>query len=279
MTYIDYLNTFGEWADENMPGDKVIILYYSFLALFNKRRWPESTSIDTPRLMSMAHTTNRNTALKARDELVASGFISYIPGKKGKATEYRLLNTKIGSKKSTVKGTINGINIDTQYDTEKEKDSECSTVLSINIDTQYGAQSDTHIEDIRQKIEDKDIINQRRCCGNEDLARVMSAYMDRINPFLSERGRDELAGFVDVMGADVCLRAIEIALENKAAKWPYIRAILQSKQAQGVRCIADWDELEEKRDKENVRNKGTEPQREWHIETRDNGREVIVYDD
>ena len=81
------------------------------------------------------------------------------------------------------------------------------------------------------------------------VAAVMSAYQDKINPQLSERSRDELAGFARVMGAEVCLRAIDAALDAKKANWPYIKAILQAKQAQGVRCLADWDALEERRQK------------------------------
>ena len=46
-----------------------------------------------------------------------------------------------------------------------------------------------------------------------------------------------------------CLRAIDAALDAKKANWPYIKAILQAKQAQGVRCLADWDALEERRQK------------------------------
>ena len=81
------------------------------------------------------------------------------------------------------------------------------------------------------------------------IAAVMEAYRNKVNPQLSERGRDELTGFVEVMGAEVCLRAIDIALDAKKATWPYIRAILHSKQSQGVRCLADWDALEEKHGK------------------------------
>ena len=85
--------------------------------------------------------------------------------------------------------------------------------------------------------------------AREALAAVMTAYLDRVNPQLSERSRDELAGFAQVMGAEVCLRAIDAALDAKKANWPYIKAILQAKQAQGVRCLADWDALEERRQK------------------------------
>lgn len=93
---------------------------------------------------------------------------------------------------------------------------------------------------------DEDSGTARAC---EAAAAVMAACLDRVNPQLSERSRDELAGFARVMGAEVCLRAIDAALDAKKANWPYIKAILQAKQAQGVRCLADWDALEERRQK------------------------------
>lgn len=79
------------------------------------------------------------------------------------------------------------------------------------------------------------------------IAAVMSAYLNKINPQISETTRNELAGFAAVMGEGCCLRAIDIALDAKKAAWPYIRAILQTKQSQGVRCLADWDAVESRR--------------------------------
>lgn len=85
--------------------------------------------------------------------------------------------------------------------------------------------------------------------GNAALASVMTAYLDKINPTPSQASLDELQGYVEQMGAECCLRAFDIALDNKSAKWSYIRGILSSKLSQGVRCLADWDELEAKRNK------------------------------
>lgn len=97
-----------------------------------------------------------------------------------------------------------------------------------------------------KESKEKEIKEEERSSA---IAAVMSAYQNKVNPLMSERSRDELIGFVQVMGPDVCLRAIDTALDAKKASWPYIKAILQSKQAQGVRCLADWDALEEKRRK------------------------------
>lgn len=79
------------------------------------------------------------------------------------------------------------------------------------------------------------------------IAAVMTAYMDKITATPSERSLDELKGYVGTMGAECCLRAIDEALDAKAANWNYIRKILQTKASQGVRCIADWDRMEAER--------------------------------
>lgn len=96
-------------------------------------------------------------------------------------------------------------------------------------------------------------------CGDESdvraqaqsaaIAAVMSAYLDKINPTPSQASIDELKGYVEQMGADCCLKAFDIALDAKKANWPYIRGILRSKLSKGVRCLADWDALEAKREK------------------------------
>ncbi len=83
--------------------------------------------------------------------------------------------------------------------------------------------------------------------NDSSVAAVMSAFLSKINPTPSQTCLDELKGYVEEMGPDCCLRAFDIALDSKKTTWAYIRGILRSKLSQGVRCIADWDALEEKR--------------------------------
>lgn len=112
--------------------------------------------------------------------------------------------------------------------------------------------ADVPVFDIRESNSLFDIRNtedENDARAREAAAAVMTAYLSKVNPQMSERVRDELTGFVEVMGPDVCLLAIDVALDAKKANWPYIRAILQTKQSQGVRCLADWDALEESRQK------------------------------
>ena len=86
------------------------------------------------------------------------------------------------------------------------------------------------------------------CARGYGLAAVMNAYMNRIDPTPAPSSMDELKGYVDLMGAECCIRAIDAALNAKAANWNYVRRVLMNKASQGVRCIADWDAVEAKRE-------------------------------
>lgn len=121
-----------------------------------------------------------------------------------------------------------------------------------------GKQTESHIEGEKEKegeieieVEDECLIGARD--GNDPgLASVMDAYMNRIDPTPSPSSMDELKGYVTLMGPEVCIRAIDAALNAKAANWNYIRRVLMNKASQGVRCIADWDALEAKREAQKV---------------------------
>lgn len=74
-----------------------------------------------------------------------------------------------------------------------------------------------------------------------DVAAVVSNYLDRINPVASPTCLEELSGYAKDLGKDVCLRALDIAVDVKKTTWPYIRAILQDKQRRGIKSLAAWD--------------------------------------
>ena len=90
-------------------------------------------------------------------------------------------------------------------------------------------------------------------------AAVIADYLNRINASASQSTIDELKGYAESMGPDVCKRAFDIALDSKKASWPYIRAILQDKQARGVKCLADWDELDARREESKPRRQNLQP--------------------
>lgn len=80
------------------------------------------------------------------------------------------------------------------------------------------------------------------------VSAVLEEYL-RLIPSASRESREELAAFAKRMGPEVCGRAVSIAADSCVKRWDYIRAILLDKQRQGVRCLADWDALEKKRER------------------------------
>ena len=73
-------------------------------------------------------------------------------------------------------------------------------------------------------------------------------YLNRVNAMASQSCLDELATYANAMGAAVCKRAFDIALDSKKTSWSYIRAILRDKLSAGVKCLADWEALDKKRE-------------------------------
>lgn len=78
-------------------------------------------------------------------------------------------------------------------------------------------------------------------------ASVIQDFKKRVGSSLSETAQEELRGFVKDLGADVCKRAIDVALDENKATWSYIRGILRNKREMGVRSLTDWDAAEARR--------------------------------
>lgn len=50
MTYIDYLNEFNRWIENNHLTLPAQVLYFRLLNVFNRAGWPEWVPVDTIRL-------------------------------------------------------------------------------------------------------------------------------------------------------------------------------------------------------------------------------------
>lgn len=81
---------------------------------------------------------------------------------------------------------------------------------------------------------------------NSSVVVVLSEYKKKINKNPSDSCQRELAAFVEDMGVECCLKAIDIAQDSNKLSWPYIKGILRNKQAQGIKSLADWDASEQK---------------------------------
>ncbi len=246
MTYIDYLNGFNQWLEQaDSPTDKAIILYYGLLNTFNRRGWPRWAGVDTQQLMMLVRVTNKPTAFRARDALVEAGLIEYKPGRKGKASEYRLL--KFGNIKRTENATENVTRNVTQNVTEDATENVTRNVTqNVTEDVTKNVTENVTPNKTKIKDEDKLLTTTTRTC-DEGLGRVMSAFLDKINPTPSQDSIDLLKGFCEEMGAEVCLAAIDKALDAGSDKrnCNYIRGTLRSLSRQGVKCLADWKKLDE----------------------------------
>ena len=106
-------------------------------------------------------------------------------------------------------------------------------------------QSGTEKEKEREKEDEKEKENE--CYPPTPFAAVMRAYLD-MNPDASPDSIDMLQSYMDQMGPECCLRAISIARDEKKPVWSFVHGILRRRLADGVRSIADWDEMDRKRE-------------------------------
>lgn len=98
----------------------------------------------------------------------------------------------------------------------------------------------------RSRSKDMDMDISTASARDDALAVVARAYMDRINPTPSPTSMELLGGYVEAMGQDVCLRAIDKAIDAGKPVWNYVHGILRRLEAQGVKCLADMEALDEK---------------------------------
>lgn len=76
--------------------------------------------------------------------------------------------------------------------------------------------------------------------------RAAAYFLDKVNPDASPRSLEELSAFVSFMGDEICIAAIEIAIDEKKPVWSYVRGILRRWQLEGVKCIADVKALDDR---------------------------------
>lgn len=86
---------------------------------------------------------------------------------------------------------------------------------------------------------------------DENVSAVVTDFLDRINPMASSTCLEELSEYAKSLGKAVCLRAFDIALDEKKTNWLYIRGILRNCASKGITCLADWEGEENKRAKKN----------------------------
>lgn len=87
-------------------------------------------------------------------------------------------------------------------------------------------------------------------CAREGTPRQSEAvayYCQHINAAPSAYALQALEHFESVLGAEVTIRAIQIAQDERKQSWNYIKAILERYEREGVRCMADIQAAEQQR--------------------------------
>lgn len=87
-----------------------------------------------------------------------------------------------------------------------------------------------------------------------DLGRVMTFFLDRINPAPSGMCVEMLKSYTANLGADVVLHAFGIAIDEHKTGWSYIKAILSRYEREGLRTLEAVLQSEQRHDA------GKEPQ-------------------
>jgi DnaD/phage-associated family protein len=80
-----------------------------------------------------------------------------------------------------------------------------------------------------------------------DLGRVMSFFLDRINPAPSPTCIDLLKQYTASLSADVVIHALEIAIDERKTAWSYIQAILSQYERDGIRDMDGVKRREQER--------------------------------
>lgn len=104
MTYLDWLNDFNRWLENNNLAANSQLMYFKLLHIFNRLGWPETIQVDNLRMMFLIGAESKGTVIRARDKLIEAGFVEVQPGKKGSPNCYRL---KKRSQNMTTSATTN----------------------------------------------------------------------------------------------------------------------------------------------------------------------------
>lgn len=93
----------------------------------------------------------------------------------------------------------------------------------------------------------------------EDFAKVVSYYQDKITAMPSSVVISELQDFCSRLPADLCIRAIDIALAERNTRWSYIKGILRNFERDGITSLQELEAREQQRQPPPAGNRGGSP--------------------
>lgn len=119
MNYISEINAFEQWLETHYLPISTQLLWYKLMHICNRAGWSEWVTVDNLRLMAAMQMSREATLIKARDELIKAGLISYQRGRKGCPNRYHLIpfegkNTFKSEVENEVKRVVESADIDKQ---------------------------------------------------------------------------------------------------------------------------------------------------------------------
>ena len=82
MTYLDWLNDFNRWLENNNLAANSQLMYSKLLHIFNRLGWPESVQVDNLRMMFLIGAESKRTVIRARDKRLRRDLLKFSPAKK-----------------------------------------------------------------------------------------------------------------------------------------------------------------------------------------------------
>ena len=136
---------------------------------------------------------------------------------------------------------------DKQNESKKKEELELESELEFKLESELESKLESKLEsELKTETETEAETKTEGDCLmlSPAAAAVAALWEERFSHALSQTARRELEAFVDGMGAECCLRAMDIAQDEGKCAWGYVRGILSAKGGQGVRSLEDWDRVE-----------------------------------
>ena len=174
FTYLDLINGFNDWCENNYLDIKSQMIFFKILHLINRSGWQEWTQISNMRLKDFCGIESDKSFIRLRDKLIEVGFIEYQKGKKSQPSKYRLCTDNF--EKIKQKYTI-------KYTGKKESINE--SVSESKSDSINDSTSDTH-----NKIKEKDIRIKKDI--SNDISKEKRVFGTHSNVFLTDEQHTSL---------------------------------------------------------------------------------------
>lgn len=118
--------------------------------------------------------------------------------------------------------------------------------VSIGEDSSETGEESIEIGELRRGEDNED--DSGSSSPSPSALKVISYFVKHGGKELSQSAVAELEGYISDMGAEVCLKAVDAAIDAGMVGWGYVRGVLIKKQSQGVQSVEDWDRVEAERD-------------------------------